>query len=234
MKRVIEVDECSPNAPSILTLLISHNDGYLRRHVLKYCYRKANVLARSCRVLHALFRERDMWCYGIERELRAFLNQSSQMTAAEVERACSTFDFFFNGWPADMPAVYYAAYGEMLSWIWDHDLIRMTNGSKFVAVRDRLRYHRWCFGSPKDEVRILHTWTAYQYDDEGDHWFPQHNAPEHEYCLYVDKGPTFATTHGQGTSMFWRDFVQSDGTHFRGYCTDKEGLHGVCTWNGKK
>src|SRR6185295_14264491 len=182
MKRVADSPDITCG-PSILALLLydSRIDRNLRHLVLSYCYRKANVLARSCKALATLVAERAYWQRGVQRELRAFL-ATLRWSQPARDYLCAHFDPWWNGWPAQMPAVYYTFHGEMLSWIWDRDLIREGDSiGEAIWIRDRKRFHRWiwrCDVILKD-VNVEHTWTAYRHDYEGDHWYGMNNGMNH-------------------------------------------------------
>lgn len=228
---------------SILALLLRHPDKNLRRHVLSYAYRKANVIARSCRAGAALIADPAYWRYGVQQELRKFL-LAEKVPLEGVEKGISVFDPFFNAWPADMPAVYYAPYGHMLSWIWDRNLIRMARVPHQVEgygfwIRDRRGYHRWTWNWTSDtthtwEFIVTHIWTQSRFDIEGDHWYgPNNGNIMHKYQMFRTDGVHVSAQ--MDDTLFWLKGRARGGfnmgMHFRGYCDSRgEPLHGINGW----
>lgn len=106
-------------SPTILTLLIECENRELCAHVLGYAYRKAFVLARSCRFLRDLIKRRTFWRRGVRLELPGCRGMY-KWPAVIVERLLEVFDPFFDEqWPrtqlkGEFPT---PQWGETLQWM---------------------------------------------------------------------------------------------------------------------
>jgi len=233
---------------SLLTrLLIKHDDKYLKYYVLRFCYLSMNALIRSCKALQALIQPRLSDSCFIKSivcsKLRA-LSKPMKWDETVSIQASYAFDPFFDHWPLDMPARITASTGQMLSWIWDQDLIKVwpfdhLNRTAKFQVRDWKRFHLWTWeftfslGGYITGFIHTHDWTAFRDDYEGDHWYRSNTAPRHICILESGKQTIFNFLHNDvilWTLGGYPSWKARPGYYLHGWCIPLEPLDGVSEW----
>jgi hypothetical protein len=236
---------------SLLTrLFIKHNDKNLKRYVMSFCWRSVNTLMRSCKALHALIqpllRDSSFMQVIVYSELSAITRPLGWPQTVAIQ-AAFTFDPFFDCWPLDMPARPPASTGQMLSWLWARDLIKLEHFNHFNSslnqkalfkLRDCKRFHVWTWEFRFDPglhitgFGLLHEWTAYRTDFEGDHWYRGNMTPWHQCIMEVGKRPIFNFLRDEvlwthGGNLKWKP---RPGYYLHGWLIAFEPLEGAHEW----
>lgn len=216
-------EECS-----ILTFLLNHCPTSLACHVLGYAYRSANSLARTCRILRAMSKERAFWRYACARELRTRL-QTHAWPEDVVREFCERFDPFFTAWPKRMPGVAAHAYGDALAWIWHEECFqveRMEENFYIVRVCAHLllHVHQATWITHIKRWQIENYWRLEEPRDDGN-WTVGFGGVIHTYIVDCVQPVSFISTncHDDESHVphpFWMSMCDSTRQmRYEGLCT---------------
>ena len=246
MKRPLP-DDCSNDGhgPSILAMLLAHNDKNLRLHVFQYCYRSVNALKRTCKALRELLDlERPaFWRYGCLNELRQRL---VWWPTSVVEAFCERFDPFFDEWPQGMPGRPPAPKAQnVLRWIWHkfgpwapiygvggnyYAMSITTRVCVLHETQETIRMELAFWWKPADQKwKIRSSWAVNSSIKSGAEWPVLPHSLDIEHVIGM-KNPQRPHTYvfqridiDYGKVHFWmRIYSSKSGSYKQGYCAGRD------------